>query len=280
MFTQTSSPRSAESSTMFRLATLMLLLCGCRCGTVPPSPSASPSSVVTASPTGLPSSPPATHLATPPPDANAEAAELREQLVSEIQARGDVRSPRVLDALRRVPRHRFMPHASLRQAYADRPFPIGHEQTISQPTIVGMMTEALELGGTESVLEIGTGSGYQAAVLALLVPKVRSIELVPELGNTARERLRELGYANVEVRVGDGYAGWPDAAPFDRIMLTAAPPEVPKALIEQLKEGGVLVAPVGPEGAVQTLFRYRKRGGKLTQESLGAVRFVPMVEGK
>jgi protein-L-isoaspartate(D-aspartate) O-methyltransferase len=173
-----------------------------------------------------------------------------------------------------------MPLASLSQAYTDRPFPIGHEQTISQPTIVGMMTEALELRGTESVLEIGTGSGYQAAVLALLVPKVRSIEIVPELGNTARKRLEELGYANVEVRVGDGYAGWPDAAPFDRILLTAAPPEVPKALVEQLKEGGVLVAPVGPEGAVQTLFRYRKRGGKLDQESLGSVRFVPMVEGK
>jgi protein-L-isoaspartate(D-aspartate) O-methyltransferase len=200
--------------------------------------------------------------------------------VSEIQARGDVRSPRVLDALRRVPRHRFMPLASLRQAYTDRPFPIGHDQTISQPTIVAMMTQALELGGTESVLEIGTGSGYQAAVLALLVPKVRSIEIVPELGNSARERLKELGYANVEVRVGDGYAGWPDAAPFDRILLTAAPPEVPKALVQQLKEGGVLVAPVGPEGAVQTLFRYRKRGGKLEQEALGAVRFVPMVEGK
>jgi protein-L-isoaspartate(D-aspartate) O-methyltransferase len=144
-----------------------------------------------------------------------------------------------------------------------------------------MMTEALELRGPERVLEIGTGSGYQAAILSVLAREVFTIELVRELGEGADKRLRELGYANVHVRVGDGYAGWPEEAPFDRILLTAAPPEIPKALLEQLREdGGVLIAPVGEEHQPQWLVRVRKKDGKITRERLNLVRFVPMVPGR
>jgi protein-L-isoaspartate(D-aspartate) O-methyltransferase len=178
-----------------------------------------------------------------------------------------------------VPRHRFAPGLSIRRAYEDRPQPIGHDQTISQPTVVAIMTQALRLGGTERVLEIGTGSGYQAAILARLCKEVFTIEIVPPLGEAARDRLKALGYANVHVRIGDGYLGWPEAAPFDRILLTAAPPEIPRALVDQLAEGGILVAPVGEQGEAQRLVRWTKRGGSLKKEDLGAVRFVPMVRG-
>jgi protein-L-isoaspartate(D-aspartate) O-methyltransferase len=183
----------------------------------------------------------------------------------------------VLQAMRLIPRHLFMPGATLRRAYADQPSPIGHGQTISQPTVVAIMTDALDVKGGERVLEIGTGSGYQAAVLSLLVRDVFTIEIVPELGEMARKRLFELGYRNVHVRVGDGYQGWPEHAPFDRVLLTAAPPEVPMALIEQLQEGGILVAPVGEDGELQRLVRWRKVHGTLQKEDLGSVRFVPMV---
>ena len=148
----------------------------------------------------------------------------------------------------------------------------------AQPTIVALMTQALDLTGKEKVLEIGTGSGYQAAVLSGLVRELYSIEIVEPLGQMARERLAALGYDNVIVRIGDGYAGWPEQAPFDRIILTAAPPEMPSALVEQLREGGIVVAPVGEEE--QWLYRWTKRGGKLEEERLGAVRFVPMVRGR
>jgi protein-L-isoaspartate(D-aspartate) O-methyltransferase len=178
-----------------------------------------------------------------------------------------------------VPRHLFVPGMPLARAYADRPQPIGHEQTISQPTIVAVMTQALALRGGERVLEIGTGSGYQAAVLSRLAREVFTIEIVAPLGETARARLAKLGYANVHVRIGDGYKGWPEEAPFDRVLLTAAPPEIPKALTDQLAEGGILVAPVGPDGAVQELVRWTKRKGKIQEDKLGAVRFVPMVPG-
>jgi protein-L-isoaspartate(D-aspartate) O-methyltransferase len=143
-----------------------------------------------------------------------------------------------------------------------------------------MMTAALELTGTERVLEIGTGSGYQAAVLAHLAKEVYTIEIVEPLGVSARERLARMGYANVKVRIGDGYQGWPEAAPFDRVIVTAAPETVPKALVAQLADGGVLVAPVGPEGETQQLLRLRKRAGTTTEEHLAPVRFVPMVPGR
>lgn len=206
-----------------------------------------------------------------PPEARA----LRARLV-EIVAR-EVHAPHVLAALRAVPRHRFVPGAPLGEAYGDHPVPIGHGATISQPTVVGLMSEALELSGSERVLEIGTGSGYQAAVLCKLSAHVESIEVVPALGERAARILQELGCTNVRVRVGDGWKGLPEGAPFDRIVVTAAPDVLPEALVEQLAEGGLLVVPVGPQSSDQRLERFMKRDGKLLVEDLGAVRFVPMV---
>jgi protein-L-isoaspartate(D-aspartate) O-methyltransferase len=204
----------------------------------------------------------------------------RAELVRSIAAKGYVKDERVLEAMRQVPRHLFIEGTPLDEAYDDSPLPIGSGQTISQPSIVGMMSDALDLRGTERVLEIGTGSGYQAAVLGKLAKEVYTIELIGALGHDAERVLRELGYANVHVRIGDGYAGWPDKAPFDRIILTAAPPEVPQALIDQLADGGILVAPVGESSAIQWLVRIQKRDGKLTRERLDAVRFVPMIRGR
>ena len=227
-------------------------------------------------PSALPSTSVALVTPNPPGD---EARRLRLQLVAELEREGRVTDDRVLEILAKTPRHLFAPDASLTAAYRDEPQPIGGGQTISQPTIVGMMTQALELTGKERVLEIGTGSGYQAAVLSHLAKRVFTIELLEPLGRAAARRLAELGHENVEVRVGDGYAGWPEQAPFDRILVTAAPPEVPPALLAQLAEGGVLVAPVGDQGVTQRLLRIRKVKGSLVHEDLGGVRFVPMVPG-
>lgn len=212
-----------------------------------------------------------------PVDDPPEAQALRRSLLAKIGR--EVNDARVLAAMQDVPRHAFMPGYSFREAYMDEALPIGWEQTISQPTIVGIMSEALMLGGSERVLEIGTGSGYQAAVLARLAKVVYSIEILEPLANMAKDRLARMGYANVHVRAGDGYAGWPEQAPFDRILVTAAPPTVPQALLDQLVDGGILVVPVGPQHQDQRLLRYTKRGGKITQEDLGAVIFVPMVKG-
>ena len=205
-------------------------------------------------------------------DAAQRAA--RERMVDvQIAGRG-VRDPRVLAALRQVPRHRLVPEAERGVAYEDRPLPIGHGQTISQPYIVGFMTEALGISAGERVLEIGTGSGYQTAVLAELAAEVFSIEIVEPLAERARRDLAALGYENVNVRAGDGYRGWPEAAPFDAIILTAAPDHVPEPLVAQLAEGGRLVAPVG--AGVQELVRIRRGADGITRESLLPVRFVPM----
>lgn len=204
-----------------------------------------------------------------------EARELRAELVRELT--DEIHDARVLEVIARVPRHLFVPGASLYRAYVNHSVPIGYGQTISQPYVVGAMTEALELTGCERVLEIGTGSGYQAAILSPLAAEVYTIEVVKELADEARALLLRLGYANIHVRAGDGYAGWPEEAPFDRIIVTAAPEEVPAALFDQLAEGGILVAPVGPSGWTQSLLRYRKSGGLLSFDDLGAVRFVPMV---
>lgn len=219
------------------------------------------------------------------PDATAEddppvARAMRAALVQSLAENGRVRSGRVRDAIGRVPRHRFVPDASLADAYGDWPLPIGGGQTISQPSIVGEMTEALELRGTERVLEIGTGSGYQAAILSLLAREVYTVEIVEELGVRAERRLFELGHRNVHVRIGDGYAGWIENAPFDRVILTAAPREIPKALLDQLAEGGVLVAPEGEQGKPQSLMRVRRTNGQLVWEELDVVRFVPMIRGR
>jgi protein-L-isoaspartate(D-aspartate) O-methyltransferase len=199
---------------------------------------------------------------------------LRHRMVDEqLKARG-IRSDRVLGTMRRVPRHLFVPEEWRSEAYIDSPVPIGHEQTISQPYIVAFMTEALEIEPTHRVLEIGTGSGYQAAVLSELAREVYTIEIIEPLGERARQTLGGLGYRNVHVRIGNGYLGWPEEAPFDRIMVTAAPPEVPPALVEQLAVGGLMAIPVGV-GIQELRILRRTPTGTETLRTL-PVRFVPM----
>lgn len=189
-------------------------------------------------------------------------------------------SPAVMEAMRAVPRHAFVPTHEQVFAYDNRPLGIGFGQTISQPYIVAVMTELLDLTKDDRVLEVGTGSGYQTAVLAHLARRVYSIEVIPALAKAARARLATLGYDNVEVRVGDGYQGWPEAAPFEAIIVTAAPPSIPPALTEQLAVGGRLVVPIGPTGETQMLYRCCKRAdGSLEQERKLPVAFVPMVPG-
>ncbi len=204
------------------------------------------------------------------PFATARATMVRDHL-----AKRDISDARVLAAMGRVPRHRLIPPQLQSEAYADRPLSIGHNQTISQPYIVAFMSQALELQPSDKVLEIGTGSGYQAAILAELARTVYSIEIVAPLAEQAAIDLAALGYKSIHLRTGDGYVGWPDEAPFDAIILTAAPPKaVPRPLLDQLAEGGRLVAPVGT--GIQELVRYRKVDGELQLEKLLAVRFVPM----
>jgi protein-L-isoaspartate(D-aspartate) O-methyltransferase len=196
-----------------------------------------------------------------------------EMVDEQLRARG-IRDPRVLDAMTRVPRHAFVPAAGRDEAYGDHPLPIGHGQTISQPYIVAFMSEALRLEPTHRVLEIGTGSGYQAAVLGELAGEVYTIEIIPELAESARKTLIENGYANVTVRTGNGYLGWPEHAPYDRIMVTAAPDAVPPALVEQLKVGGLMAIPVGT--GVQELRILRRTATGLETIDTLPVRFVPM----
>jgi protein-L-isoaspartate(D-aspartate) O-methyltransferase len=206
-------------------------------------------------------------------------SDARERMVRrDIEARG-VRHPEVLRVMRATPRHLFVPLAVRANAYADRPLPIGFAATISQPYIVALMTELLEPARPHRVLEIGTGSGYQAAVLAQLVKQVYTIELVPELAKSAGETLARLGHSNVTVRQGDGYKGWPEAAPFDRIIVTAAPPEIPQVLIDQLQRGGRLVAPVGQLPNQELMVLEKKADGSVRRWSAGAVLFVPMRSG-
>jgi len=200
----------------------------------------------------------------------------RQRMVREqIQARG-VQNKAVLEAMRTVPRHLFVPAGMRFAAYQDRPLPIGHSQTISQPYIVAFMTELLDVRKSDRVLEIGTGSGYQAAVLAGLAKEIYTIEIVPELAREVAGLLKRLNYSNVFPREGDGYRGWPEKAPFDRIILTAAPPEVPKALVEQLAVNGKLVAPEGVENQ-QIVVMEKRPDGSVTRRSSIPVRFVPMV---
>lgn len=193
----------------------------------------------------------------------------------QIAARG-VSDARVLAAMNKVPRHELVPDGVRAAAYADHPLPIGHGQTISQPYIVAFMTEQLRPEPTDRVLEVGTGSGYQAAVLAELVKEVYSIEIVEPLAKRAADDLQRLGYKNVKVKAGDGYKGWPDYAPFDAVIVTCAPDHVPQPLIDQLKEGGRMIIPVGEEHGAQELYLLRKEGGKLQRRAVLPVRFVPM----
>lgn len=202
--------------------------------------------------------------------------EAREAMVTDqIEARG-VKDPLVLTVMRRLPRHRFVLDEYLRLAYADHPLPIGYGQTISQPYIVALMTEALRVRPGQRALEIGTGSGYQAAVLGEMGLEVYTVEIIPELAQQAARRLADMGYTNIHVRQADGYYGWSEHAPYDAIIVTAAPDHLPQPLVQQLKEGGRLVIPIGPQGAVQTLWLFEKQGGELLATNLGAVRFVPL----
>jgi protein-L-isoaspartate(D-aspartate) O-methyltransferase len=194
----------------------------------------------------------------------------------QIAARG-VKNARVLEAMRRVPRHRFVPGDIAHLAYDDSPLPIGHGQTISQPYIVAHMTEVLDVSPHHRVLEIGTGSGYQAAVLAEVAKEVYTIEIVPALAQRAARTLKELGYANVHVREGDGYAGWPEHAPFARIMVTAAPERIPQPLIDQLAPGGIMVIPVGERHAMQWMTIVEKTPAGIVERRTIPVAFVPFI---
>ncbi len=220
--------------------------------------------------TPLDASPAAAGWAQPPPDREDDRMRMVEQ---QLLAR-DITDPRVVRAMQRVPRDRFVPPDQRQLAYEDRPLPIGYRQTISQPYIVAYMTQALRLTPDAKVLEVGTGSGYQAAVLAELAATVYSIEIVAQLAERARDTLAELGYANVQVRHGDGYAGWPEQAPFDAIMVTAAPDHVPQPLVDQLAVGGRLIIPVGQDRQTLTILTRTEDG--IEQDTTLPVLFVPM----
>ena len=202
---------------------------------------------------------------------------LRKKLVQTVRNKG-ISDPGVLEAIGNVPRHVFFDKTFLEHAYEDKAFPIGAGQTISQPSLVAYMTELLQLRKDDKVLEIGTGSGYQAAILAELVDSVFTIEIIEPLGERAKNLLDELGYENIFVKIGDGYKGWPNHAPFDAVIVTCAPEDIPQPLKDQLMEGGRMVIPVGPQNSVQELYLLRKKKGRIKQEAILPVRFVPMLD--
>lgn len=213
------------------------------------------------------------------PSPDRDAHEARRGALVRSFARADevkITDQRVIESMLATPRHRFVPEAFQAHAYEDRPLPIGHGQTISQPSLVAFMTQELKPRPNDRVLEIGTGSGYQAAVLSPLVAEVYSIEIVEPLAENAAKTLAELGCKNVHVRAGNGWLGWPEAAPFDAIIVTCAPDAIPPALVGQLREGGRMIIPVGPENRVQELYLLEKHGGKVERRSILPVRFVPM----
>ena len=247
---------------LITLTVLMTLAAGCRATASDTQPENGQSETVSA-----------TLALTPTLDTTTQDRE--NMVLRQIEARG-VEDPDVLAAMLAVPRHLFVPDKYLSQAYADHPLPIGYGQTISQPYIVALMTEALELEREDQVLEIGTGSGYQAAVLAELGTQVFTIEIIPELAADAGTRLANLGYTDIEVRNADGYFGWEEKAPFDAVIVTAAPDHLPQPLIEQMAEGARLVIPIGPIGAGQTLWLFEKKNGEVIALNLGAVQFVPL----
>jgi len=257
------------------LVILYLFMIGCsrdlKLSTTSQSISQPPSAVKTSIPTGAEKE--LDEDSSPEPKDPYE--ENRSDMVaSTIESRG-ISNPDVLQAMRDVKRHYFVPEKYISQAYADHPIPIGHGQTISQPYIVALMTELLELSEGEKVLEIGTGSGYQAAVLAELgYVDVFSIEIIPELASSASEKIDKLGYENVNIKQGDGYYGWIEFALFDAIIVTAAPDHLPAPLVEQLKDGGRLVVPIGPPGGYQTLWKFVKEDGDLKAYNMGGVAFV------
>lgn len=203
--------------------------------------------------------------------------EQEEMVRTQIIARG-INNKAVIEAMRNVPRHLFVPYNTRTFAYNDQPLPIGHNQTISQPYIVAYMTQALDAKAGDKVLEIGTGSGYQAAILAEMGVEVYTIEIIPELAETAKRNLKRTGYDNVHTYCGNGYKGWPDEAPFDAIIITAAPESIPQALVDQLKTGGTMILPVGPRESTQTLKKVVKKSKGIRQTTLLPVRFVPMIK--
>jgi protein-L-isoaspartate(D-aspartate) O-methyltransferase len=215
------------------------------------------------------------HRATAAPPAPVDVTARREMVERQLRKRG-IRDERVLAAMLGVPRHEFVPAEFAAEAYNDRPLPIGHGQTISQPFMVAAMAEVLELSGGERVLEIGAGSGYQAAVLSLLAHEIHTVEMHEELAVESAQRLQRLGYSNVQVHVGDGTLGWPDRAPFDAIVVTAAAPEIPPPLTAQLANGGRLIIPVGT-AEEQRLLRVEKHGNEFSTRSLYHCRFVPLI---
>lgn len=244
------------------------------------------SSVPWAEPTELPTStivptepPRPTSTSAPSPSVEAESDDRLEERMSmvdhQIRRRG-VTDQDVLEAMERVPRHEFVPDQYKAQAYADRPLPIGYGQTISQPYIVALMTELLQLNTTDRVLEIGTGSGYQAAILGEIVAEVYTVEIIEALAVEAKARLKRLGYANVHTLHADGYYGWEEHAPFDAIIVTAAPDHIPQPLVQQLKDGAKLVIPVGPPGGYQTLWQVSKSGEEVIKRNVTGVLFVPL----
>jgi protein-L-isoaspartate(D-aspartate) O-methyltransferase len=212
----------------------------------------------------------------PPLAAQDDWAPLRHEMVEEQIRKRGVRQPEVLNAMDSVPRHSFVPSDRRDEAYGDAPLPIGWGQTISQPYIVALMTELLELDREDKVLEIGTGSGYHAAVLSRVAGKVFSIEIIDQLGRQAESTLDDLGYGNVRVRIGDGYKGWPEEAPFDAIILTAAPPTIPQPLLDQLRVGGRMVVPEGGSFVQDLLLITKTANGGIQKRSVTPVRFVPM----
>ncbi len=233
-----------------------------------------PTLLLAAALAGCSAAPASSPAASPSPAPTTASSAPQERMVrDQIEARG-VRDPLTLAAMRKVPRPELVPAEMRPRAYEDSPLPIGHQQTISQPYIVAFMTEALGLRGGERVLEVGTGSGYQAAVLAEIAKDVYTIEIVAPLAERARADLARLGYRNVHVRAGDGYQGWPEAAPFDAIIVTAAAPRIPEPLKAQLADGGRLVIPVGEE--YQSLVVLTRKGKEFTERTVLPVRFVPM----
>jgi protein-L-isoaspartate(D-aspartate) O-methyltransferase len=250
---------------------LLLLMCACQTEVATPSLSPAPSKV----PPAIESAP--THTETTPPTQIQEDkfVQARALMVEEQIAPRGIDNEEVLSAMRSVPRHKFVPDDMVELAYNDHPLPIGYGQTISQPFIVALMTQTLNPRPGQRILEIGTGSGYQAAVLAELGVDVYTIEIIPELAEQAAQRLLDLGYANVHTLNADGYFGWEDYAPFDAIIVTAAPDHLPQPLANQLTENGHLVIPIGPVGFVQTLWLFEKIDGELQATNLGGVTFVP-----
>ncbi len=221
---------------------------------------------------------PATTPQPSPSPADPFVEKRRLMVETQIKARG-VKDERVLAVMEKVPRHLFVPPEYLDEAYDDHPLPIGYGQTISQPYIVAYMTELLRLKPGDKVLEIGTGSGYQAAILAEITDEVYTVEIIPELARSAEERLRRLGYDKVKVLNADGYYGWEEHAPYDAIIVTCAPDHIPQPLVQQLKDGGRMVIPVGPPGGYQTLWLVEKVGGEIRTYSMLGVIFVPMLGG-